>query len=123
MFGKLGTEGLASGAGDWSNTGEDFAVEYTTAREIPPSAFSLHPCVPNPFNPTTDIRYQMPDASEVSLKVYDTAGRLVTTLTDGWRQAGEHEVTFDGSKLASGLYFVRLQAGEFTAVQKMLLLK
>jgi hypothetical protein len=124
MFGKLGSVGRwPLVAGGWSNSGEDFVVEFTTAREIQPSAFNLHPCSPNPFNPTTDIRYQMPEARQVSLRVYDMSGRLVTTLVDGWRQGGEHEVTFDGSNLASGLYFVRLQAGEFTAVQKLLLLK
>jgi hypothetical protein len=80
-------------------------------------------CDPNPFNPTTDIKYQMPDARQVSLRVYDTAGRLVATLVDGWREAGEHAVTFDGSMLASGMYFVQMQAGEYSGVKKIMLLK
>jgi parallel beta-helix repeat protein len=78
---------------------------------------------PDPFNPTTDIRFQIPDARQVSLQVYDTAGRLVSTLVDGYRDAGDHQVTFDGSQLASGLYFLRMQAGDYTSVKKMTLLK
>jgi hypothetical protein len=72
---------------------------------------------------TGDLFDEMPVASHVSLKVYDTAGRLVATLVEGWMSAGEHQTTFDGSKLSSGVYLARLQAGEFTAVQKLVLLK
>jgi uncharacterized delta-60 repeat protein len=88
---------------------------------------------PNPFNQMTDVRYQMTDNRYVSLKVYDTAGREVATLVNGWRQAGSHEVTFDptgagGSRLASGVYFVRMEVSgsrttPTTEVQKMVLLK
>jgi hypothetical protein len=83
---------------------------------------------PNPFNPSTVASFELRVPSRVNLKVYDTAGRLVATLADGWRGAGSHEVTFDpagasGSRLASGLYFVRMQAGEYSAVRKMMLLK
>jgi flagellar hook assembly protein FlgD len=82
---------------------------------------------PNPFNPTTTIRYQIPEAGNVSLKVYDTEGRLVSTLAgfgeSDLQAAGVHEVTFDGSKLASGVYLYRLTAGENSATGKMLLLK
>jgi hypothetical protein len=67
--------------------------------------------------------YRLQVASHVSLKVYDTAGRLVATLVDGWCDAGEHQITVDGSKLASGVYLARLEAGEFTQMQKMVLLK
>jgi flagellar hook assembly protein FlgD len=78
---------------------------------------------PNPFNPTTTISYQLPAYSRVSLRVYDTAGRLVSSLAEGWQEAGVHEVIFDGSNLTSGLYFVRIQAGSFSSVQKIVLLK
>jgi hypothetical protein len=88
-----------------------------------PDHFSLEMPYPNPFNPSTAISYQLSALSQVSLRVYDTAGRLVATLVDGCREAGEHQVTFDGSKLASGLYFVRMQAGEFLVVQKIVLMK
>jgi flagellar hook assembly protein FlgD len=70
----------------------------------------------------------MQDARQVNLKVYNTAGRLVSTLLDGWQEAGSHEVTFDGSKLSSGLYFVRMQTSgsgttPTTVVRKMILMK
>jgi hypothetical protein len=78
---------------------------------------------PNPFNPTTAIRYELPTASYLSLQVYDVVGRLVVTLVEGWRDAGADEVSFDGSKLSSGLYFVQLKSGDNTGVEKMMLLK
>jgi hypothetical protein len=78
---------------------------------------------PNPFNPSTEISYELRAASYVSLRVYDTTGRLVSTLVNGWREAGTREVTFDGSELVSGVYFLRMQAGEYSSVKKITLLK
>jgi len=78
---------------------------------------------PNPFNPSTALSYQLSANSYVTLKVYDTAGRLVATLVDGWRKAGRHEATFDGSKLPSGIYLYTLSADEHTATGKIVLLK
>jgi hypothetical protein len=88
-----------------------------------PMQSALHPARPNPFNPTTAISYQLSADSFVSLRVYDTAGRRVSELVNGWREAGSHEATFDGSKLASGVYVYRLTAGDFTASGKMVLMK
>jgi hypothetical protein len=88
-----------------------------------PNEFKLHHAHPNPFNPSTIISYELRAASQVSLKVYDTAGRLITTLVDERQPAGSHGATFDGRTLSSGIYLAKLQAGEFTAVQKMVLLK
>jgi hypothetical protein len=78
---------------------------------------------PNPFNPTTVLSFELRVPSLVSLKVYDTGGRLVTTLVDGWREAGLHGVTFDGSNLASGIYLYKLDAGAYSTTQKMALIK
>jgi hypothetical protein len=78
---------------------------------------------PNPFNATTTISCELRAASYVSLKIYDAAGRLVETLVEGWREAGEYQVTFDGSKLATGVYVYRLEAGENVSRGKMVLLK
>lgn len=78
---------------------------------------------PNPFNPATTLSFALPKASRVCLSVYDVSGRLVATLVDGWRDAGVHEVTFDGSSLASGVYIYRLQAGTYHASGKMVLMK
>jgi len=113
-FQKAGAGDWGLGAGDWVNTGEAISADGEDLR------ISVSP---NPFNPTTVASYELREASNVSLRVYDTAGRLVATLVDGWRQAGMHEVSFDGSELASGIYLAKLEAGEFTAVQKMALLK
>ncbi len=78
---------------------------------------------PNPFNATTVASYELRVASYVSLQVYDSAGRLVQTLADGWREAGSHEVTFDASHMTSGVFFCFLRIGETIAVEKILLLK
>lgn len=78
---------------------------------------------PNPFNPQTVIGYELPSASFVRLTVYDLAGHAVAQLVNGWRNAGAQEVTFDGSKLASGVYLYRLTAGDFAASGKMVLMK
>ncbi len=88
-----------------------------------PSVCTMNSVSPNPFNPSTAISYELRAASYVSLRVYDTAGRLVETLVNGWREAGEHEVTFDGSTLPSGVYLYRLEAGEYSAAGKLILLK
>jgi len=89
---------------------------------VPPTA-RLAGAYPNPFNPTTAVSFDLRAASRVSLRVYDTAGREVAALVDGWRAAGEHQATFDASGLPSGIYFAKLQAGDFTEVQKLVLLK
>lgn len=88
-----------------------------------PVHFSLDQNYPNPFNPMTIIRYQLPKSSHVTLKVYDVLGREVTTLADGREDAGTHEVTFDGSRLSSGVYFYRITAGTFAEVKKLMLVK
>jgi len=88
----------------------------------PPATRMLGPS-PNPFNPTTAVGYQLPAPGYVSLRIYDTAGREVSALVDGWRDAGSHRVTFDGSDLAAGVYLARMEAGDFVQVQKLILLK
>lgn len=79
--------------------------------------------LPNPFNPTATIEFVLPTDSRVSLKVYDLRGCLVSTLVNGWRQAGSQRATFDGSRLPSGVYFYRLNAGKSVVNGKLLLLK
>jgi cytochrome c peroxidase len=77
----------------------------------------------NPFNPTTAISYSLAEAGNVHLGVYDVAGRRVSTLVDGWQSAGDHRITFKGDNLASGVYFLRLTAGNQTLSAKAVLLK
>jgi glucuronoarabinoxylan endo-1,4-beta-xylanase len=88
-----------------------------------PVGFSLVQNYPNPFNPSTNIRIELPQASQVSLRVYDMLGREVSELVNERRDAGVHEVKFDGSELSSGVYLYRLQAGSFTQTRKLLLVR
>jgi hypothetical protein len=109
---------------NWENYGESFdQVETMGFAGAIPSEYVTVSATPNPFNPTTAISYTLQAASQVSLKVFDTSGRLVTTLVEGMRDAGSHEVTFDGTTLASGMYLYTLTAGQHTASGKMVLLK
>ncbi|MCX6122592.1 MAG: T9SS type A sorting domain-containing protein [Ignavibacteriales bacterium] len=106
-----------------------------------PDQFALNQNFPNPFNPTTVISYQLPEASHVAIKVFDMLGREVATLVDGVKSAGQHTVELNASKLRSGIYFYRLsvvpsarrdlvptegrngQAGSFMETKKLVLLK
>ena len=85
--------------------------------------FELGQNYPNPFNNSTNISYSLTKESFVTLKVYDSLGREVSSLVNGDRRAGTYKISFDGSSFASGIYFYRLSSDEFNAVKKMLLLK
>jgi hypothetical protein len=85
--------------------------------------FNLSQNYPNPFNPSTKISWQSPVSSLQSLKIYDVLGNEVATLVNEFRNAGSYEVDFDASKLSSGVYFYKLQAGDFVQTKKMLLMK
>lgn len=101
--------------------GKMVANEETTNHN--PSVFKLNQNYPNPFNPNTVISYQLPVNSEVSLKVFDMLGREVATLVDGRRSAGTHQVSFNASNLASGMYVYRLVVGDFVSTKTMMLIK
>ncbi len=85
--------------------------------------FILSQNYPNPFNPTTVIEYTIPKDSHVTLKIYDVLGQEVRTLVDQDQQVGRYSVNFNGSSLASGVYFYRLVAGNHVITKKMLMLK
>jgi hypothetical protein len=120
-FTKLAT---ADEVGSWVSeaicSGELFPGEIAATE---PATCDLLGAFPNPFNPSTALSYKLQASSYVHLQVFDTSGRQVATLVDGWREVGIHEVTFDGSQLASGIYLAKLETGEFTAVQKVVLMK
>ncbi|HOJ19664.1 MAG TPA: T9SS type A sorting domain-containing protein, partial [Ignavibacteriaceae bacterium] len=78
---------------------------------------------PNPFNPGTVISYQLVAGGQVSLQVYDILGNEIVTLVDKEQEAGRYQVTFDASKLASGVYICRIIAGDFVKTIKMSLVK
>jgi len=97
-------------------------VDFQDSGTIP-AEFSLAQNYPNPFNPVTTINYDLAETVQVELLVYNSLGQQVATLVNDSQPAGRYSVSFNGSSLASGLYFYSLQAGEFNDLQKMLLVK
>lgn len=93
-------------------------TENETARE-----YELFQNYPNPFNPATNIKFSVPSGGEVSLKVYDIAGKQVAELVNEFKQKGSYTVSFDASALPSGAYFYRLETADFKETKKMLLVK
>ncbi len=90
---------------------------------IIPTGYEISQNYPNPFNPTTSIAYTLPVKSEVAIKVYNSIGQLVTTLVNGVVEQGKHRVDWNASNVSSGVYFYKIEAGEFTSTKKMILLK
>ncbi|MBU0519163.1 T9SS type A sorting domain-containing protein [bacterium] len=88
-----------------------------------PEEYSLGQNYPNPFNPSTTINFSLPEAQHVKLTVFNVNGQVVASLVDGMRDAAQYEVTWDASDVASGLYFYQLEAGDFSSVKKMVLVK
>lgn len=88
-----------------------------------PNYYSLSQNYPNPFNPSTSIKFTMPEGNNVKLVVFDILGREVATLVNEFRNSGTYNVNFDASALSSGVYFYRLEAGNFTETKRMLLVK
>ena len=87
------------------------------------SNFELYQNYPNPFNPSTQIKFALAEQSQVTLRVYNILGKEIATLVNDVKGAGIHEVNFDGTGLASGVYFYTLQAGKFSQTNKMILIK
>jgi hypothetical protein len=98
-------------------------VSSVDAKSMAPKAFSLAQNYPNPFNPSTTIAYELPQSSFVKMSVYDMLGREVAVPVNERQNAGVHHVKFDGSGLSTGVYCYRIQAGDFVALKRMLLLK
>ncbi|MFA7288088.1 MAG: sugar-binding protein [Melioribacteraceae bacterium] len=88
-----------------------------------PEAYSLSQNYPNPFNPTTTIKYAVANTGFVTLKVYDILGRQVMDLVNRQQDKGNYTVSFDGSNLSTGVYFYKLESGNFTSIKKMMLIK
>jgi hypothetical protein len=105
-----------------SNEVRVFSVKFV-GEGILPKAFALRQNYPNPFNPSTTIKYHLPFDTRVTLKVFNIIGQEVATLVNEVQKVGYKSVTFDASSLASGTYFYRLEAGGFTSVKKLLLIK
>ena len=99
------------------------SIQQLASNTPAPTSFSLHQNYPNPFNPTTIISYDLPTSGQVILKVYDILGKEVATLYNGNQNAGTYNVSFDATKLASGVYFYQLRSGNYSSIKKMVLLK
>jgi hypothetical protein len=123
IFTKL--PGILLGENEWKHSELTFeSDEFSCELELIPSKLALHPAYPNPFNPTTSISVSLPVMSELKVAVFDVLGREVARLAEGRYSAGTHPLTFDGSKLASGVYFVQIEvSGHGIEIQKITLLK
>ena len=97
--------------------------EYNLSNVTSSSQYKLFDNYPNPFNPTTIINYQIPNNSFVTLKIYDELGREIRTIVNQYQTKGRYDISFNAENLASGIYFYKLQTGNFVSVKKMMLLK
>jgi hypothetical protein len=107
---------------EWSNYGEPFESEINTGTEVP-TAFALHTAYPNPFNPQTSVSFDLPVTARVKMEIYDLSGRRVAVLINRTLSAGIHQVDWNASAAASGIYLLRMEADQFQAVQKLVLMK
>ena len=124
---QYGNTALKTGATDGSVIGDPnwwgIALAVKDKPTGVPATFSLSQNYPNPFNPSTKIDFSIPVGAQVQLKVYNVLGQEVATLVNETMKSGSHTVTFDASKLASGVYLYKITAGSFVSTRKMVLLK
>jgi mannose/cellobiose epimerase-like protein (N-acyl-D-glucosamine 2-epimerase family) len=123
--GNNSTITLAAGQGGAVRVTFEYAAVSTSVADAhtAPNSFELSQNFPNPFNPTTVIRYQLSEVSDVRLVVFDLLGREISTLVNAREPAGRYDVRFDGAGLSSGIYFYRLIAGSQTQTKRMVLIK
>jgi hypothetical protein len=103
--------------------GDKWDAITSVEEEVLPETYSLSQNYPNPFNPTTTIKYSVANAGFVNLKVFDILGRQVMELVNRQQDKGNYTVSFDGSNLSTGVYFYKLESGNFTSIKKMMLIK
>ena len=90
---------------------------------IVPSTYALESAYPNPFNPVTTLNFSLPESQEVILQVYNLQGKVIETLINDNMEAGYHTLQWNADNHASGVYFVKMVAGEFVNTQKLMLVK
>jgi hypothetical protein len=128
-YDKAGNRSLTTVTRDGSTDGSGERIEFApftvevAKEDVLPTEFALKQNYPNPFNPTTTIGFELPKASHVTLSVYNLLGQEVDVLVDREMTAGRQSVEWDAARYASGLYFYRIQAGDFSETKKMLMLK
>ena len=116
----LGTERSDMGA---YGGGDSASVDIDDIISQLPHQYQLHQNYPNPFNLSTMIKYELPAQSQVTITIYDILGRMVSTLEDAVQPAGYHELIWNAEDLSSGVYFYKLQAGDYVETRKMMLIK
>ena len=107
----------------WRRPLSEIVTDVSSEFNLQPTEFSLAQNFPNPFNPSTTISFSIPNEELVSLKVFNSLGEEVADLVNETKPAGNYSVSFNASKLSSGVYFYQLKTGEYTAVKKMVLLR
>ena len=100
-----------------------FITRIGNQSQISPHDYTLNQNFPNPFNPVTRISYTLGKPDNVSIKVFDITGKAVRTIVNAYQTAGSYEVDFNGSELSSGVYFYKMQSGNFYEVRSMILMK
>ncbi|MFA8343506.1 MAG: T9SS type A sorting domain-containing protein, partial [Rhodothermaceae bacterium] len=122
---KIGnyTLSVSGGLAKFTDNSEAGKDEFVIHQEKTPTTYSLAPAYPNPFNPATKIKFQLPKDDFVSLKIYDITGRYVETLTEETTSAGEHTVTWNAANKSSGIYIIVMKSGNYVSKQKVILLK
>ena len=88
-----------------------------------PKAYSISDAYPNPFNPVTSFEYTIPEDGLVQVAIYDISGRMVSELVNGYQSAGSYPVVWDAQELSSGVYMVNMTAGDYSTIQKVMLIK
>ena len=126
LVGAPSTAGFVEGAGyvfDMTSITYTSVEDHHEERSEVPTAFILEQNYPNPFNPVTTIEYEVPEAMEIRIVVYNTLGKRVKTLVDSVHSPGRYEVVFDSANLASGAYFYQLETPTKRLIRTMMLLK
>jgi hypothetical protein len=104
---------------------QDGLVNINDILEYPPepTEYNLNSIYPNPFNPITNITYELPDDSYITISIYDLAGRKIIDLVNGTIQAGRFNTTWNAEQYSSGVYFIKMKTESFTKIQKVILVK
>jgi len=107
----------------WDSASVSISVTDVGENHSNPTEYRLYDNYPNPFNPSTTIRYSLPEAAFTSIKIYDVVGNEVAVAINEMKTAGTHQETFNAAGLSSGVYYYTIQAGSFKETRKMILMK
>lgn len=123
IIGQASSSNFGYRAGFWYQSNDFITSLEQIQSELLPKEFRLGQNYPNPFNPITTISYNLPKTSDARIEIFNILGQRVATLINERKTAGYHTVDFDGTRFSSGVYLYQIQAGEYIAVKKMVLMK